>query len=46
MMFGVGLKNFRKFCNDESLNSEIAPDFHDKKVRDTPHSFYFEILRR
>ena len=42
MMFGVGLKNFRKFCNDESLNSEIAPDFHIKSVRHTPTVF---ILR-
>ena len=41
---GVGLKNFRNFCDDDSLNSEIAPIFHDKKCATHPHSFYFEIL--
>ncbi len=44
MMFGVGLKNFRNFCDDDSLNSEIAPSFHTKKCATHPHSFYFEIL--
>ena len=44
MIFGVGLKNFRNFCDDDSLNSEIAPIFHDKKCATHPHSFYFEIL--
>ena len=44
MMFGVGLKNFRNFCDDDSLNSEIYPSFHTKKCATHPHSFYFEIL--
>ena len=26
-MFGVGLKNFRNFCDDESLNSKINSYF-------------------
>tara|TARA_Y100000591_G_scaffold310217_1_gene312289 strand:- start:101 stop:1378 length:1278 start_codon:yes stop_codon:yes gene_type:complete len=43
-MFGVGLKNFRNFCDDDSFNSEIHPAFHDKKCATHPHSFYFEIL--
>ena len=43
-MFGVGLKNFRNFCDDDSLNSEIDPIFHNKKCATHPHSFYFEIL--
>tara|TARA_A100001015_G_C15018410_1_gene726705 strand:- start:74 stop:1348 length:1275 start_codon:yes stop_codon:yes gene_type:complete len=44
VMFGVGLKNFRNFCDDESLNNQIDPDFHNKKCATHPHSFYFEIL--
>ena len=44
IIFGVGLKNFRNFCDDDSLNSEIAPIFHAKKCATHPHSFYFEIL--
>ena len=43
-MFGVGLKNFRNFCDDESLNSKINPIFQNKKCATHPHSFYFEIL--
>jgi O-antigen ligase len=44
VMFGVGLKNFRNFCDDDSLNNQIDPDFHNKKCATHPHSFYFEIL--
>ena len=38
------MKNFRNFCDDESLNSKINPIFQNKKCATHPHSFYFEIL--
>ena len=44
VFFGVGLKNFRNFCHDETLNNDIDPIFHTKKCSTHPHSFYFEIL--
>ena len=44
VFFGVGLKNFRTFCHDETLNNDIDPIFHAKKCSTHPHSFYFEIL--
>ncbi|WP_435149226.1 oligosaccharide repeat unit polymerase [Candidatus Pelagibacter bacterium nBUS_32] len=44
ILFGVGLKNFRTYCNDETLNKEIDPIFHTKKCATHPHNFYFEIL--
>lgn len=44
IFFGVGLKNFRTYCNDETLNKEIDPVFHTKKCATHPHNFYFEIL--
>lgn len=44
IFFGVGLKNFRNFCHDETLNNDIDPIFHTKKCATHPHSFYFEIL--
>ena len=44
-MFDVGLKNFRNFCDDESLNSKINPIFQNKKCATHPHKvFTFEIL--
>lgn len=42
--FGVGLKNFRDFCDNEKFNAEIHPKWHKKKCAMHPHSYYFEIL--
>ena len=42
--FGVGLKNFRKFCNNSEFNKNIHPSFHGKKCATHPHNFYFEFL--
>ncbi len=44
IMFGVGLKNFRNFCDDDSLNNRINSNFQNKKCATHPHSFYFEVL--
>ena len=42
--FGVGLKNFRKFCNDETFDEKIHPKWQTRKCATHPHNFYFEIL--
>ena len=43
-IFGVGLKNFRKFCDDETLNKKIHPKWQDRKCATHPHHFILEIL--
>lgn len=42
--FGVGLKNFRKFCKNSEFNKNIHPSFHGRKCATHPHNFYFEFL--
>ena len=42
--FGVGIKNFRKFCKNSEFNKNIHPSFHDRKCATHPHNFYFEFL--
>ncbi len=42
--FGVGIKNFRKFCNNSEFNKNIHPSHHDRKCATHPHNFYFEFL--
>ena len=42
--FGVGLKNYRKFCNNSEFNKNIHPSHHDRKCATHPHNFYFEFL--
>ena len=42
--FGVGLKNFRNFCDNEDFNYQVHPNWHEKKCALHPHNFYFEIL--
>ena len=42
--FGVGLKNFRNFCDNSEFNKNIYPSLHDRKCATHPHNFYFEFL--
>lgn len=42
--FGVGLKNFRKFCNNSEFNKNIHPAHHGRTCATHPHNFYFEFL--
>lgn len=42
--FGVGLKNFRNYCNNDKYNNKIYPDFVNLKCSTHPHNFYFEII--
>lgn len=42
--FGVGLKNFRKFCNNSEFNKNIHPAQHGRTCATHPHNFYFEFL--
>ena len=43
-IFGVGLKNFRNFCDNDNFNDKIHPSWQTRKCATHPHSFYFEIL--
>ena len=43
-LFGVGLKNFRNFCDNDNFNNDIHPDWINKKCSTHPHSFYFEFI--
>ena len=44
ILFGVGLKNYRKFCNNSEFNKNIHPAQHGRKCATHPHNFYFEFL--
>ena len=41
---GVGLKNFRNFCNNPKYDEKIFPEQRTKKCANHPHNLYFEIL--
>ena len=43
-LFGVGIKNFRNFCDNDKYNENIFPGWQNKKCATHPHSFYFEII--
>ncbi len=43
-IFGVGMKNFRNFCNNDEFNKKIHPDFINLKCSTHPHNFYFEVI--
>lgn len=43
-LFGVGIKNFRNFCDKDEFNKHIYEGWEDKKCSTHPHNFYFEIL--
>ena len=41
---GVGLKNFRKFCNKEVYLKEVHPSYRDRNCSTHPHNLFFEII--
>jgi len=41
---GVGLKNFRNFCDDELYKEAIHPSFRDRNCSTHPHNLFFEII--
>ena len=41
---GIGLKNFRNFCNNPKYDEKIFPEQRTKKCANHPHNLYFEIL--
>ena len=43
-LFGVGVKNFRNFCDNDRYNKNVFPDWQNKKCSTHPHNFYFEII--
>lgn len=43
-LFGVGLKNFRNYCNEEEFKIEVHPGYIDRNCRTHPHNFYLELL--
>ena len=43
-LFGVGIKNFRNFCDKDEFNKDIYKGWEDRKCATHPHNFYFEIL--
>ena len=44
IFFGVGLKNFRKFCDDKTFDEKIHENWQSRKCATHPHNFYFEML--
>ncbi len=42
--FGVGLKNFRKFCGDQKYINKVHPHMVLRNCSTHPHNFYFEIM--
>ena len=40
---GVGIKNFRHYCNKETYLEKIHPSFRDKNCSTHPHNLFFEI---
>ena len=43
-IIGVGLKNFRKYCNNPNYDEKIYPSFRNRKCATHPHNIYFEIM--
>ena len=43
-VLGVGLKNFRNFCNKQSYQKNIYPSWKNNSCSTHPHNPYFEIL--
>ena len=43
-LFGVGIKNYRNFCDNDKYNENVFPGWQYKKCSTHPHSFYFEII--
>ena len=42
--FGIGIKNFRFFCDNDEFNKDIHPAWKNKKCATHPHNYYFEFL--
>ena len=42
--FGIGIKNFRMFCDTDEFNKDIHPVWKNKKCATHPHNYYFEFL--
>ena len=43
-LFGVGIKNFRYFCDDDVYKKNVFPSLKSRNCATHPHSFYLEIL--
>ena len=43
-ILGVGLKNFRVYCNDPIYKQQVTKSFRNRNCSTHPHNFYFEIL--
>ena len=43
-LMGVGLKNFRNYCNDPKYDEKIYPTLRKKNCTTHPHNLLFEIL--
>ena len=43
-LFGVGIKNFRNYCDNDSFNDEIWPGWQERNCSTHPHNYYFELL--
>lgn len=41
---GVGLKNFRNFCNKKIYQEKVHPSFRDRNCSTHPHNLFFEII--
>ncbi len=41
---GVGLKNFRNYCDNPKYDKKIPPEQRGRKCATHPHNLYFEIL--
>ena len=43
-LLGVGLKNFRNYCNKENYKKKIHPSYIDRNCSSHPHNLFFEII--
>ena len=41
---GVGMKNFRNYCNKEIYIENVYPSFKNRNCATHPHNFFFEIV--
>ena len=42
--FGVGMKNFRNFCDLKEYDKKVHPNFRHIKCSTHPHNFHFEAI--
>ena len=43
-LFGVGLKNFRIYCDNETYDKKIPVSFRGRNCATHPHNVFFEII--